>query len=177
MIFAVFLLSMLFGEQPRSPPAGTVETVYRVRPITEVEAAEEFGRTCMAAWPSFDRLETTLEASSRSYERAPDTMNGLRSNWRAEFGELAFVRAVPQRPELPLPQCNLAAFTRASVNEVALQDAITAMLSRQLLGPPAIAVSERSTTWSWDWLGRQVTLARIRVGPQQIELSLQGNPS
>ena len=104
-------------------------------------------------------------------------MNGMRSNWRAEFGELAFVRGVPQRPDLPLPQCNLTAFTRAAVNGAALQDAITAMLSRQSFGPPAIAVSERGTTWSWEWLGHRVTLVRIWTGPQQIELSLQSNPS
>jgi hypothetical protein len=164
-------LALLFAVQ--TPAPGTTETVYRARPVTETEAAEEFGRTCVAGWGSLERLEAALRTSRWPYRKLPDTMDGLRSNWQVEIGELAYIRPVPGRPELPLPQCNMTAFARVAVNDEALRDAIGAMLSRRLGRAPQVAMGERSVRWSWDQAGRRIELRRIRLGPQQIELSLQ----
>lgn len=172
MMFAV-AVALFLAQSLASSPAGTTEVEYRVMPLTEVEAAEEFGRTCVAGWPDLAQLEAALEASPRAYERLPNTLGGLRSNWRADFGEIAYVQAYPAGRGLHLPQCNMTAFTRQAVDEGALREAIGAMLSRRLGQQPAVAGGERDIVWSWEHRGRRTELRRIRLGPQQIELSLQ----
>lgn len=170
MMFAS-ALALLAMQTPA--PDGLVETTYRVILVTELQAAEEFGRTCVAGWSSVEQLEIALRASSWRYERQPDTQGGLRSNWRMQIGELAYIRPTPTRPELPLPQCNMTAFTRFAVNDEALRTALGAMLSRRLGQQPQVVIGQRDTVWSWEQDGRRVELRRIRLGPQQIELSLQ----
>jgi hypothetical protein len=157
---------------------GAEEYELRARPVSEIEAVDEFERTCLRGLSSLESLRRALKDSGWNYRSKPDTMNGLRSNWVSSHGELNYIRELPAQSALPLPQCNLTTVTRQAVREDILNAAIQERLTR-LHGEGVIRKSKgTSVSWTWRTAKGPISLYRLHAeeGGQQIILSLQSGP-
>ena len=162
-----------------SQPSGTTPHVYKIHPVTEEQAALEFGHTCLASELESDKLEAAI-AKLGDYQPSESGMGGLRKNWKSPRSELGFIAAVAERPDLPLPQCNITAFTAAATDLEKFRTAMNSVLLEELGIPAQHRVGKFGETWWWQGAdGKKFQLSRISMGEdsQQIELTFRpGEP-
>ena len=160
-------------------PAGTTPHVYKVVPVTEEQAAQEFARTCLISALEATKLESVI-ANVGDYQSEAPGMGGLRKNWKSPRSEIGFVSSIPNRPDLPLPQCNITLFTASVTDLGAFRQAMNDALFRELGIPAQHRVGKFGETWWWQGVdGRKFQVSRILMGEdsQQIELTLRpGEP-
>ena len=159
-----------------SSPSGLSTETRSVQPLSESQIADEIVTICAANLFDQTQLRQATRQSPYGFGEEGKTLSGLRSNWNTTYGWVNYIESPSGSDKSYLPQCNLDAFTRHTIDQSAFELALTAALTAEFAAPPSLTKGKFGWTWHVvDNQGHPIQISWIRDADlgQQITVSVQ----